>query len=130
MQISVKIPVQPEAAAMARDTVSRVVSERRADERVLEDLRLLTSEVVTNALRHSGMRPGESLLVAVEISADRVRVEVVDHGPGFDLRALEAPSAEGVGGWGLFLVDKIADRWGVVNDNPSCVWFELKLPDA
>jgi anti-sigma regulatory factor (Ser/Thr protein kinase) len=129
MQIEVEIPVQPEAVAMARDTVSRVVAERQSNERVLEDLRLMTSEIVTNALRHSGMRPGDSFSVAIEILPQRVRVEVADHGPGFDPRAVEPPAAEGVGGWGLFLVDKLADRWGVVKNNPSFVWFELDLSE-
>ena len=127
MQISVKIPVQPEAVAMARDTVSRVVADRRADPRRVEDLRLLTSEVVTNALRHSGMTPGGSLTVAVDIESDRVRVGVTDDGPGFDPDALRGPSPDDVGGWGLLLVEQLADSWGVIGDGSTFVWFELKL---
>ena len=127
MQISVKIPVQPEAVAMARETVSRVVAERKADARVAEDLRLLTSEVVTNALRHSGMGAGGSLLVAIDIERDRVRVGVTDDGPGFDPDSLRGPAADSVSGWGLFLVEQLADSWGVVRDGSNFVWFELKL---
>jgi anti-sigma regulatory factor (Ser/Thr protein kinase) len=127
MQISVKIPVQPEAVAMAREAVSRVVAERQADPRTVEDLRLLTSEIVTNALRHSGMRPGGALTVAVDIERDRVRVGVADDGPGFDPEALRGPSPDDVGGWGLMLVEQLADSWGVVRDGSTYVWFEVKL---
>jgi anti-sigma regulatory factor (Ser/Thr protein kinase) len=32
------------------------------------------------------------------------------------------------GGWGLFLVDQIADRWGVRRTpTGTCVWFELSV---
>ena len=127
MQVSVKIPVQPDAVAMARETVSRVVAERQADPRTVEDLRLMTSEVVTNALRHAGMRPGEALTMAVDIDQDRVRIAVTDDGPGFDPNALRGPSPDDVGGWGLMLVDQLADSWGVVRDGSTFVWFEVKL---
>ncbi len=57
-------------------------------------------------------------------SADeRVRVRVRDDGPGF--RAPEAkPPREGDKGWGLFLVEQLADEWGV--DSPGDgVWFVI-----
>jgi serine/threonine-protein kinase RsbW len=127
MQVSVEIPVEPQAVAIARDVVSRVVGALPAPEQRIEDLRLLTSEVVTNALRHAGLAPGDSIAVAVEVHPDRVRVEVADRGPGFDPNALEEPSPEKVGGWGLFLLKKLADRWGVARNHLNRVWFELSL---
>lgn len=127
MQVSIEIPVEPEGVAMARDVVSRVASDLAVAGRRLEDLRLLTSEVVTNALRHAGLGSGDSIAVAVEVSPDRVRVEVADRGPGFDPTSLEEPSSEKVGGWGLMLVKQLADRWGVIRNDPNLVWFELSL---
>jgi anti-sigma regulatory factor (Ser/Thr protein kinase) len=127
MQISLKIPVQPDSVAIARDAVARAVVDHRSSEQRIEDLRLLTSEIVTNALRHAGMDAGDSLVVAVDISPNRVRVEVSDQGPGFDPDALEAPTAERVGGWGLHLVQQLADRWGVDRNDPNSVWFELAM---
>jgi anti-sigma regulatory factor (Ser/Thr protein kinase) len=127
MQVSIDIPVEPEGVAMARDVVSRAVGDLAAAERRLEDLRLLTSEVVTNALRHAGLAAGDSIAVAVDVSSDRVRVEVADRGPGFDPTSLEEPSPEKVGGWGLMLVRQLADRWGVIRNDPNLVWFELSI---
>ena len=127
MQISVNIPVQPEAVAMARDAVVQAVVDQRSSAQRIDDLRLLTSEIVTNALRHAGMGSQDSLVVGVEISQDRVRVQVADHGQGFDPAGLEAPAADRVGGWGLVLVQQLADRWGVIRNDPNFVWFELSL---
>ena len=65
-------------------------------------------------------------------SLDRARhmlgiifVEVVDRGGGFTAaertRAIDEP-----GGYGLFLVGALADRWGVDSDGCTTVWFELE----
>ena len=53
-----------------------------------------------------------------------VRVEVADPGQGFE----PAPRDEAMtkpGGWGLYLVDRIADRWGVIRNRMNRVWFEI-----
>jgi hypothetical protein len=37
------------------------------------------------------------------------------------------PSPDAPGGWGLVLVDRIADRWGIIHSpDGTCVWFELR----
>ena len=60
----------------------------------------------------------------MEITADRVRAEISDQGNGF--KAEPVPAAKrGAGGWGLVILDRLAERWGVRNGPPSCVWFEL-----
>lgn len=88
----------------------------------LETVRLLISELVTNAVRHGGR--GEP----VELHArwnSCVRVEVVDRGTGFQPTPRSAPLDE-PGGFGLFLVGTLADRWGVTTDHCTTVWFELE----
>jgi anti-sigma regulatory factor (Ser/Thr protein kinase) len=127
MQLSIEIPVELEAVAMARDLVSRAVGETVASDDRIEDAKLLTSEVVTNALRHAGMDVGDSIALAVDVTPDRVRVEVADRGPGFDRASLQEPSPENTGGWGLFLVEQLSERWGVIKNDPNLVWFELSL---
>jgi hypothetical protein len=50
---------------------------------------------------------------------------VVDDGPGFTRRT-NPSTGNGSGGWGLFLVDQIADHWGVeCATSGTCVWFEI-----
>ena len=87
------------------------------------DVELIVSELVTNAYRHSGAS-AEAIGVDLSVEDGLVRGEVTDGGPGFSA----APVSEdrrGVGGWGLYIVDHMADRWGVRSGPPTSVWFEL-----
>ena len=83
---------------------------------------LLTSEIVGNAVRHAGpLSPAEKIVFHARMSDDHVRVEVADHGPGFDPEVRHDTS-----GFGLRLVDKLASRWGVERTMRGCrVWFEV-----
>ena len=87
-------------------------------------LALLVSELVNNAVRHGGA--GREDLIELELRKIEggIGVSVSDPGPGFTPHDREAPLDE-PGGWGLVLVDQMAERWGVVNDGRTRVWFEL-----
>ncbi len=88
----------------------------------LETLRLLVSEVVTNSVRHGCAT--ESVQLAIDVS-NPVKVEVADSGTGF-VPSPRATAPTEVGGWGLFLVEQLAERWGVSRDGHSTrVWFCL-----
>lgn len=93
---------------------------------IRDDVILLVSELVTNAVRHAGAGPERPLHVQLLRGPRWVVAAVADQGPGFT-RSPPGPSGEDEsGGWGLFLVDRIADRWGVeCTTSGSCVWFEI-----
>jgi anti-sigma regulatory factor (Ser/Thr protein kinase) len=96
-------------------------------ERDSDSLRLLVSELVTNAVRHSGMEGGRVVL-GLTVDEGLAHVEVTDVGPGFEPSA-DPPGPES--GWGLFLVQRLADRWGVVTSpDETRVWFDLSLRPA
>jgi anti-sigma regulatory factor (Ser/Thr protein kinase) len=92
---------------------------------VREDVLLLLTELVSNAVRHAGVGPGQSMRVVVRQWPRRVRVEVLD--PGTDSAQVRlSPSRDESGGWGLVLVERIAARWGVEpGGSGTCVWFEI-----
>jgi anti-sigma regulatory factor (Ser/Thr protein kinase) len=113
------------APARARARLSALI-EGRVAARDLEDVLVLASELVTNAVRHAGMSPDETIVVHVAIAADVLRVEVCDQGPGFTPPARLLPRAEG-GGNGLILVERLSSSWGVATDDGTCVWFERAL---
>jgi hypothetical protein len=54
-----------------------------------------------------------------------VRVEIGDRGRGFAEGKTSMPGAEAESGRGLAFLDALADRWGIVRNGESCVWFEL-----
>jgi anti-sigma regulatory factor (Ser/Thr protein kinase) len=89
---------------------------------LLVDAELLVSELVTNALRHG---QGDISLCA-RVDAERLRVEVIDAGPGFAYDLCHG-DVERVGGWGLDIVDVVSSRWGV-QEGATHVWFELARP--
>jgi anti-sigma regulatory factor (Ser/Thr protein kinase) len=87
-------------------------------------LRLLVSELVTNSIRHVPGSDGK-IVLAVRIGARAIRVEVHDGGVGFKPGKPEPRGADG--GFGLFLVERMASRWGVDTRNGTRVWFELDI---
>jgi anti-sigma regulatory factor (Ser/Thr protein kinase) len=126
-RISVQFESGPYAAAWARNALLAV--EQRIEPDLMDDVRLLVSELVTNSVRHSDAPAGDSVRLDVAVDSRHVRVEVCDGGPGFEPRPRE-PGQSAAGGWGLFLVDRLADRWGVSYNHVTRVWFEIERGHA
>lgn len=120
-----RLPALPAAIKAARVCVARALR-GRVTVSTLGDVELLTSELVTNSVRHAGIQPHEPITLHLETRAGHVRLEISDQGPGFEPGRPE-PSPGGENGWGLFMVDKISDRWGVLRKEPTSVWFEIDL---
>jgi anti-sigma regulatory factor (Ser/Thr protein kinase) len=121
--LGVRLDSGPAAAAAARRAV--VAADGSLPSATREDLLLLVTELVTNAVRHAGTGPGGSVELTIRMSPGSVRVEVLDAGTGFSYD-VAAPTPEDAGGWGLYLVDRIADDWGVATTGSGTrVWFEL-----
>jgi signal transduction histidine kinase len=88
-------------------------------------LLLLVCELVNNAVRHGGA--GEDEVIELELGAldgGRVMVQVSDPGTGFEHTPRDQPLDE-EGGWGLVLIESMAERWGVKHEGRTRVWFEL-----
>jgi anti-sigma regulatory factor (Ser/Thr protein kinase) len=120
--------------ATGRDVLLSVEATRAAPTRVRRALQragigadlehtvtLLASELVGNSVRHAGMGTEEKIVFFAHLTADHVRCEVADTGPGFDPEVRNDAA-----GFGLRLVDKLASRWGVSHgDRGTRVWFEI-----
>ena len=119
--LRVRIAGDQEAAGRARSELSRLRSMR--DDPVLENIRLLVTELVTNSVRHA---KASSIEMMVVVSRTRVHVEVANPGGGFEPRPSGPEDSDS--GWGLFLVDRLSDDWGVAQGSGADyqrVWFEL-----
>jgi anti-sigma regulatory factor (Ser/Thr protein kinase) len=112
----------PSAVAEARRWVANVAGDLLGADQG-ENLRLVISEVVTNALRHGST--GQSIDLAVTPKAEFLCVQVTDDGPGLVPRP-RALETDDHGGFGLFFVEQLTRRWGVTRENRRTrVWFEL-----
>jgi anti-sigma regulatory factor (Ser/Thr protein kinase) len=123
--LRMRIGSGPEAAADARRAISALRAD--LDPPLMETLRLLVTELVTNSVRHTDC---DSLTLRIAIGKSAVLTEVTDEGPAFDPdEALDGEQPEDHDpscGWGLFLVQRLAKTWGVKDDGRSKrVWFEL-----
>ena len=121
-EVDLRLAGDATAAAEARRSLS--VLSQKVSREVFEDVRLLVTELITNSVRHAGLNGRKPIHLRVTAEADLVRVEVEDAGSGFEPRNRSAPLTE-ASGWGLYLVDKLTDRWGVTRAPATCVWFEI-----
>jgi anti-sigma regulatory factor (Ser/Thr protein kinase) len=116
------LPALPAAVGEARRWVASV-SQHHLDAGQAENLRLVISEIVTNALRHGA--EGERIDLAVTPKPEFLCVQVTDDGPGLAPRP-RALGPDTEGGFGLFFVEQLTRRWGVTRENKRTrVWFEL-----
>jgi anti-sigma regulatory factor (Ser/Thr protein kinase) len=123
MTVDLELEGNPGAAARAREAIDGFSD--RVPERRMRDVRLLVSELVTNAVRHAGLRAGDRIRVLARLSDAVLHVEVHDPGSGFELRPAD-PDPSRSSGWGLYLVAELADRWGMDRAGAGTrIWFEL-----
>lgn len=101
-------------------------------DQVIRDGTLLTTELVTNSIRHAGLGPDDYIDVAAAWSGTVLLVIVRDSGsagpPSEIVAGSIRPSPGGQSGWGLYLVDKLATRWGTNLEGLAGFWFELEYP--
>ncbi|WP_437097150.1 ATP-binding protein [Streptomyces sp. enrichment culture] len=125
-EAEVPLPSRPESAATARRLTQVVILRQWGlGARITEDAVLLVSELVGNAVRHTGAR-----VFGLRLRRRRgwIRVEVRD--PSRGLPCLMPVQDMDVSGRGLFLVDKLADRWGVdLLPRGKTTWFEMRVAD-
>jgi peptidoglycan hydrolase-like protein with peptidoglycan-binding domain/anti-sigma regulatory factor (Ser/Thr protein kinase) len=115
-------PASADAAGATRTMIGSMTPDLSGSERY--DLMLAASEVVNNAVLHAGQRGEGDIRVELAVSEARVRFAVRDDGSGFDVPPSHRRGDPQIGGWGLYLVDAIADRWGVEHE-PTTVWLEV-----
>ena len=116
------LPFGPTASAVARFHVARFGAGLPVD--VLDDARLLVSELAGNAVRH-GAAPID---VRLRRTGDAVDVGVRDAGAALLARTVSRPVADRTSGRGLLIVDGLADDWWVEpapGGHGKTVWFRL-----
>jgi anti-sigma regulatory factor (Ser/Thr protein kinase) len=119
LRVETTLPRTRACAAIARRAVEEGLTPHLAGQD-LDDVKLVVSELVDNAYLHG---EGE-IRLTVEAHGDRLRVEVIDEGENAAIK-IRAGGPDGLGGFGLRLVDQLSSAWGAY-EGTTHVWAELR----
>jgi anti-sigma regulatory factor (Ser/Thr protein kinase) len=125
-KLELYLPASEAAISRARAFVDRLEAlDHHADVRFA--VRLLVSELFTNAVKYGARRGDARVRLLIAIDEAHVRGEIGDNGRGFAEGQTTMPDVDAESGRGLAFLDALADRWGIVRNGETCVWFELDL---
>ncbi|HMD56213.1 MAG TPA: ATP-binding protein [Solirubrobacteraceae bacterium] len=116
-----------EAPGIARTAAAEHCERFGLDGSTCQTLLLLVSELVSNAVLHSAAPPEAIITMTVAVGDEAISVTVTDAGDGFVPGQRDPARADG--GYGLYLLERAASRWGVESRGATSVWFELPLSD-
>lgn len=125
MRATRRFPNSPSSVTRARRFVQEHLTDAPPD--VADSVAVMTSELATNSIRHAS----SSFEVEVDRRDHEIRIGVTDEGSG--VPTVLSPDPTQPSGRGLFIVDKLADDWGVTSSrdqNAKTVWFCVTLPAA
>jgi anti-sigma regulatory factor (Ser/Thr protein kinase) len=124
------LPPIPSSLARARQLVGLI---RDAPRATIENAKLVLTELLANEIKHGRYAPGDPLVCRVDRGASALRIEVAHSGVNFEMPSVPvAPSLERrESGWGLALITRLADRWGVDDSRGARqVWAEIDVADG
>ena len=122
MELEMTVALSSQAPGAIRESLERRYTATMAPS-LLDDIKIMASELVTNAVVHSGCPKGDPLSVSSTVANGIVHVEVVDQGLGIALlepRSLMPPSVLGY-------LEILSDRWSSHQGNSFHVWFEIDV---
>ena len=134
--IRLTIPAKPEYISLGRLALTGISRLRDGgfSPEVLGDLKLALTEACTNSVRHAYAGGGGTVEILYELHPDRLVVEVVDEGEGFEPPAGETAAADGdelsEGGLGIAIIQALSDEFEITRREPggSRLRFVKNLP--
>jgi anti-sigma regulatory factor (Ser/Thr protein kinase) len=127
MRHEIILPADEAAAGMARTALDRRIAQALDGRR--DDSRLAITELVANAIHHGQRQTDQDVLrLIIDVEDDRIRVEIEQPAAASGVRVVEPrmDDPDRIGGFGLRLVEELADDWGHEPGPPGIVWFEFR----
>jgi anti-sigma regulatory factor (Ser/Thr protein kinase) len=112
-----------QAPGAARRVLATLATDLGDD--LLERSGLALTEVVANSVEHAGLTQTDEIHLHVSLCPELLRIEVLDDGPGFIAAPVASKPDKAPHGWGLYVVDRLTDRWGVDCSHSTRVWLEF-----
>jgi serine/threonine-protein kinase RsbW len=107
-RISLDLPDAAETVPLCRTVLRQVLRELSVEETRADEIEMALGEAAANVIRHAYAEPGNRYLVTVEFLNDRIRLQVRDEGSGFVRADVPDPEDAQVGGWGIWLIERMA----------------------
>jgi hypothetical protein len=122
--IALELPLDPDAPAKARAALEPLRGSLPRQE--FGDLRLLVTELIVDDLRADQSADRAPIRLRTVVRDETLRLELVE-GWTATSGTLERPEPGDLG-WGLYLADVLADRWGLEDAGPDTVlWVEKRI---
>ena len=110
--VSMSLPFSPRSAARVRDALASWLDHRGSAAEVVDDARLIATELIGNAVRHASPLGNGTVLVRWEAVDSTLALSVCDGGGADDPTQVDA-APDDVSGRGLAIVDALSSRWWV-----------------
>jgi serine/threonine-protein kinase RsbW len=129
MKLTVTLPSEVAYVPVIRAVFSTLLDRLNVTEEDVDAVSMIVTELCSNVVRHAHSHPDMIYQVDVEYAEERVLLSVTDRGTGFDRADVPQPQEYQVGGLGLFLVERLADRveFSPTSDGGTAVraWLDL-----
>jgi anti-sigma regulatory factor (Ser/Thr protein kinase) len=120
-RLELQLPHTTDSVRRARRTIAAFLEPAEVPISIIDDVLLLVSELVTNAVVHAG----SPAVVRLDADVERIKVAVADSDADRTPKVVQ-PEPFSSSGRGVLLVDRLAARWGVEPQRQGkVVWFEL-----
>jgi anti-sigma regulatory factor (Ser/Thr protein kinase) len=126
VHVTLDLPAEPRSVIEARRALDRLLDEQGVAEDRATDIRLVLSELVSNAVKH-GSKPGDEVAVDLEAGPEMIEISVSDAARGSAPRVLSGDHRRR-SGRGLLLVERLAEEWGdTVRGGRRIVWCRVPI---
>ncbi len=108
--VTLRVPFAASSVAMARQKLRTWLVEAGTRPEVIDDARIVISELVANSVRHARPLPTGDIVVGWEIEPRGLAISVTDGGSGTRPRTVQATSSA-LAGRGMAIVESLAKTW-------------------
>jgi serine/threonine-protein kinase RsbW len=114
--VSMSLPFMPESAGQVRHALVSWLGHHGYDDGVVDDARLVATELVGNAITHACPLRNGTVLVRWRMDSGRLELSVADGG-GASSPQVQRAGPDAIGGRGLAIVEALSSTWWVERNN-------------
>ena len=115
-RVSLEIPPKPQFVSLCRLALTAICRQHEFSDDEIADLKLAITEACSNSIRHAydeNEDASSKVFVTYEVLADRLIVEIRDHGRGFEYEGANTDELP-EGGLGISIIRAVCDEFEVL----------------